>query len=44
LEAEPPGWEIPPDVDFGRLKSEARYFVVRFSIRVRTGETWYTWA
>jgi hypothetical protein len=40
LEAEPPGCEMPPLVLAGRLKSEARYLVVRFSMSVRTGETW----
>jgi hypothetical protein len=44
FEAEPPGWEMPPLEEGGRSKREARYFVVRFSMRVRTGETWYTWA
>lgn len=39
LEAEPPGWEMPPPVEAGRLKSEARYLVVCFSMRVRAGET-----
>jgi len=40
LEALPPGCEIPPEVEVGRPNSVARYFVVRFSTRVRTGETW----
>ena len=40
FEAEPPGWLIPPEVEGGRPKREARYFVVLFSVRVRTGETW----
>lgn len=40
LEAEPPGWEMPPDVEAGREKREARCLVQRFSMRVRTGETW----
>jgi hypothetical protein len=40
LEALPPGWEMPPDVEEGRLKRLARYFVVCFSMSVRTGETW----
>lgn len=40
LEAEPPGCEIPPHVDGGRLKREARNLVERFSMSVRTGETW----
>jgi hypothetical protein len=40
FEAEPPGWEIPPLVCEGRAKRLARYSVVRFSMRVRTGETW----
>jgi hypothetical protein len=40
LLALPPGCDIPPEVAAGRPKSEARYFVVFFSTRVRTGETW----
>lgn len=40
LAALPPGWEIPPQVFSGRPKREARYFVVRFSTTVSTGETW----
>jgi hypothetical protein len=40
LLALPPGCDIPPEVAVGRPKSEARYFVVFFSTRVRTGETW----
>ena len=40
LEALPPGCEMPPDVDDGRSKRLARYFVVCFSMRVRTGATW----
>lgn len=40
LEAEPPGCEMPPEVEAGREKREARYLVQRFSMRVRTGETW----
>jgi hypothetical protein len=40
FEADPPGWEMPPLVEGGRAKREARYFVVRFSTSVRTGETW----
>jgi len=31
---------MPPEVGEGRLKSEARYLVVLFSMRVRAGETW----
>jgi hypothetical protein len=42
FDALPPGWEMPPEVEEGRPNSEARYFVVRFSTSVRTGETWYT--
>jgi hypothetical protein len=40
LEALPPGREMPPLVLGGRPKREARYLVVCFSMRVRTGETW----
>jgi hypothetical protein len=40
FEAEPPGWEMPPLVEAGRLKRLARYLVVCFSTRVSTGETW----
>ena len=40
LEVLPPGWDIPPEVEEGRPKRDARYFVVRFSMRVKTGEHW----
>lgn len=40
LLVEPPGWDMPPRVEAGRLKSEARCAVVCFSMRVSTGETW----
>jgi hypothetical protein len=39
FEALPPGWEMPPLVEGGRAKRLARYLVVCFSTRVRTGET-----
>lgn len=40
LEALPPGCEMPPLVSAGSEKSEARYLVVLFSMRVRAGDTW----
>jgi hypothetical protein len=40
LEAEPPGCEMPPAKGEVKPRRVARNFVVCFSIRVRTGETW----
>jgi hypothetical protein len=40
LDALPPGCEIPPENCVGKPKRLARYFVVAFSTRVSTGETW----
>jgi hypothetical protein len=40
LDAEPPGCDMPPHVNEGREKREARYLVVCFSMRVNAGETW----
>ena len=44
LQAEPPGCEIPPAKGVVKPRRVARNLVVCFSIRVRTGETWYTCA
>jgi hypothetical protein len=37
--ADPPGWEIPPELGVVKPNKEARWVVICFSTRVRTGET-----
>jgi hypothetical protein len=40
FEAEPPGWDIPPEWGAVKPNKEARLVVTCFSTRVSTGETW----